>query len=52
MQEQTSGYQWGEESEEGQMGQGDTTIMCKISYEDILYNTEYSQYFTITINEL
>ena len=28
----------------------DTTIMCKISYKDILYNTEYSQYFTITIN--
>ena len=38
--EQTSGYQWGEGRGEGQYrGRGVRgTIMCKITYKDILYN--------------
>ena len=40
--EQTSVYQWGEESWEGQYrsrGEGVQTIRYKISYKYILYNT-------------
>ena len=33
-----------------QGGVGGTTIGCQIGYKDILYNTEYSQYFVITVN--
>lgn len=42
--EQISGFWWGEERGDGQMGVADLEVKCttykKISYEDILYNTD------------